>query len=151
MGKFKHLDIILDADLEKVRSQYSGWSAVVGSPGRPQGKAIIFKVPHHGSKNGHCEDVTAQLLDKPISILTAYRRSHLPADSDIERISTYSDSVYLTTPASGRKPHRDSSADKLYKSSVLERVVLDGKVGQIRVRGRDQIEVEIAGPARQVA
>lgn len=149
--RFGEMNIILGADLEESGSVESGWSAIVHSTGRPQGKANIFKVPHHGSSTGHCEDVATQILDQPISILTAYRRSKIPKEMDLSRIVGFSESVYLTTSASGKKTRRNHSVDKLFKSTVSNRMVLGGKVGHIRLRGRESIAVELAGPAEKVA
>jgi beta-lactamase superfamily II metal-dependent hydrolase len=148
--RFEIIDIILGADLEETNHQHSGWSAIVGSTCRPQGKVKIFKVPHHGSDTGHCQAVVERILENPISILTAFRRSKLPKDVDLQRIAKYSNSVYLTTPSSGKKPIRDRRAEKLFETSMIERTVLNGNIGHIRLRGLNEIKVETTGPARKV-
>lgn len=147
--KFEDINVILGADLEE--SNGGGWSAIVRSVGRPKGKASIFKVPHHGSENGYCAAVTSQMLDNPISILTAFRRSKIPSETDLKRISSFSKSVYLTTPAIGKKPRRKPAVEKLFKSSISDRIVLGGEIGHIQLRGRKEMEVNMAGPAKKVA
>ena len=49
--------VLLGADLEETGNPGLGWSSIVSSSIRPQKKAIVFKVPHHGSRNGHLESV----------------------------------------------------------------------------------------------
>src|SRR5262249_7615621 len=78
------VSLLLGADLEETSDPETGWSIVLNSTGRPNGKASVFKIPHHGSANGHCADVwTQMLLPKPIAILTPYDngRTKLPKSS----------------------------------------------------------------------
>jgi hypothetical protein len=77
--------LLLGADLEEDGDSDLGWSAIVSMNERPQGKAQIFKIPHHGSKNGHYRPVWDLMLVKnPISILTPWSKgSGLPAPTDI--------------------------------------------------------------------
>ena len=88
--KFNSIRALLGADLQETADTYTGWSAVLKSVVLPDGKATVFKIPHHGSANAHSDDVWSQLIDKeePIAIMTTYNRGKtpLPRDTDIERI-----------------------------------------------------------------
>src|SRR5262249_10260875 len=52
--------MLLGADLEDGGGPTLGWRAIVNSTARPQQRASAFKVAHHGSSNGHNEDVWAK-------------------------------------------------------------------------------------------
>lgn len=57
--------ILLGADLEE--TPHKGWSNVLLVKQSLDVKAKVFKIPHHGSKNAHHQDVWARLLEeKPI-------------------------------------------------------------------------------------
>lgn len=57
---------LLGADLEHVAGTTEGWRAIVGSPERPEGKARVFKVAHHGSEDADCPACWTDLLsDRP--------------------------------------------------------------------------------------
>lgn len=61
---------LLGADLEK-----SGWTAVVGEPTRPGGRASVFKVPHHGSVTADAPEVWHRMLEpEPFAVLAPWRR-----------------------------------------------------------------------------
>lgn len=92
--------ILLGADLEDTIDHRAGWSAVVASTNRPQGQASIFKVPHHGSQNGHNASVWQQMLcANPHAILTPWNRaSKLPTQNDLQRINSLTSNVHLTAP-----------------------------------------------------
>src|SRR5262249_30630496 len=80
--------MLFGSDLEEVGDPELGWSAIVALPGRPQ-QAGMFKIPHHGSKNGHCEEVwDKMLISNPVAVLTPWRR-RLPTRDDVERILSF--------------------------------------------------------------
>ena len=69
------LAILLGSDLEETGDEGTGWSVIVSSKERPQHKASIFKVPHHGSENGHNSDVWDRMvIDDAFAILTPFSR-----------------------------------------------------------------------------
>jgi beta-lactamase superfamily II metal-dependent hydrolase len=92
--------ILLGGDLEEVSDPRAGWSAIVASVNRPQGRASIFKVPHHGSINGHHSEVWAKMLySNPHAILTPWNRAtRLPTSEDLARLSEFTSNVHLTAP-----------------------------------------------------
>lgn len=103
--------ILLGGDLETHTDARHGWKAIVGSNTRPRGRASIYKVAHHGSKNAHLDEIWSELLHQDgISILTPWRRGagFLPTDRDIERISSLSKETYVTTRAGSERPARRS-------------------------------------------
>ncbi|MCW9057285.1 MAG: MBL fold metallo-hydrolase [Gammaproteobacteria bacterium] len=150
---FGEIDILLGADLENSPHPDFGWSAIVNSSGRPRRKAAIFKVPHHGSKTAHNDDVVENVLsDSPISMLTTFNRgiTPIPTQDDVDRIKAYSMNTFLTTPPKGKKPRRDSVVEKMMKQVVTSRnVISGGAVGHVRVRvtktGHPQVRLD--GPA----
>jgi len=91
--------MLLGADLEELGNPKLGWSAVLSSPRRPADiKATLFKVPHHGSINGHHEETWKELLvKKPISFLTPYnKKKFLPDPDDVKRILARSSEAFIT-------------------------------------------------------
>jgi hypothetical protein len=51
------VDSLLGADLEEHGSSARGWSAVIASRNRPVGRALFFKIAHHGSVTGHHDGI----------------------------------------------------------------------------------------------
>lgn len=134
---FGDISILLGADLENTPIEQCGWAAIVNSAGRPQKKALIFKVPHHGSENAHNDAVIEKLLnDEPFSILTTYNRgcSPLPKQSDIKRIKSYSRATYATTVPKTKLPKRGSTVEKEIKAVVTSRRAIGRGIGHICIR-----------------
>jgi hypothetical protein len=50
---FGDISILLGADLEEEGNPYKGWSVIIDSETRPNGKAIFYKIAHHGSINAY--------------------------------------------------------------------------------------------------
>ncbi|MEW6277332.1 MAG: MBL fold metallo-hydrolase [Candidatus Eremiobacterota bacterium] len=124
--------ILLGADLEESGDPLAGWSAIVASVTRPTGKANLFKVPHHGSENGHHDSVWTQLLHpSPISALTPFSNGDvlLPTKQDVSRICSLSCAAYITAP-----PQRRSALKRLPKSVQKT----------LREMGKDVLEVPVA-------
>lgn len=83
------ISILLGSDLENRDDPHTGWKAVLSSYQRSRSQVQCFKIPHHGSKNAHNDDVWSDLLvENPVAILTPYDRGRkrLPAEEDIRRI-----------------------------------------------------------------
>lgn len=97
--------LLLGADLEHTNDPATGWSAVVTDSRAINDKASMFKVPHHGSQNGHHNLVWTQLLaPTPFAIVTPFRhgRHLLPRTADIERISSLTPNAFLTAPVKAK-------------------------------------------------
>jgi hypothetical protein len=127
--------VLLGADLEHTGRPGEGWVAVLASnqQARP---AAIFKVPHHGSANGHCAEVWEQLLEKdPIAVVTPFNAGvRLPKQSDLQRLCSRTQRLYCTIEGAGKPPSRDASVDREMKKFVKDRRILQGQPGHVRIR-----------------
>lgn len=95
--KFKKLDsqILLGADLEELDKK--SWSKLIQDNVIDNIQAGIFKIPHHGSKNGYCEQVYDTLLTKnPILIIAPFTRSGLPQEEELILLKQHSEHIYVT-------------------------------------------------------
>jgi ribonuclease BN (tRNA processing enzyme) len=131
------IGILLGADLEENQNPKCGWTAIINSAGRPQDLCHIFKVPHHGSENGHCEDVWKLLLvPRPISITTPYNmgKKPLPSEADRKRISAYSADFYLTSSRTKKQAHRRDPAVEKMARQAGKLVSIAGIPGIVRLR-----------------
>lgn len=91
--------ILLGADLETTSDPTTGWSDVVHSSTVVSQGANAFKIPHHGSANGHLDEVWDKLLSNdPSSIVTPFRRGrhYLPTERDVARITGLTSNAYST-------------------------------------------------------
>ena len=94
------VSLLLGADLEETPDPQTGWTAVCDCTVRPGGRAEVFKVPHHGSKNGHQERVWDELLVmSPEAVVCPHSLAgnHLPTPEDIQRLCQLG-RVHLTAP-----------------------------------------------------
>lgn len=131
--------ILLGADLEETGAKGTGWTAIVESTARPEGKANIFKIPHHGSENGHHENVwKTMVVDGSAAMLTPFYcgKTSLPKTSDVTRIKKHAGSCLITNlPAAPKTKRR---AKTLLDRAVLQTVKSIRDVpmatGQIRLR-----------------
>ena len=96
------VSILLGSDLQETKDEHTGWSIIVKSSLVAEGKACVFKVPHHGSDNGHCDSVWEEMLSsETYALITPFNNGSvfLPDDSDITRINSLAgDSVITNTP-----------------------------------------------------
>jgi beta-lactamase superfamily II metal-dependent hydrolase len=145
--------ILLGSDLEVSGTPYLGWESVLASTSKPTTKASLFKIPHHGSVNGHSQDVVNLMLrEKPISIVTTMNTHALPRPDDLERIKGYSSSVFLTTEPIVRPPVRSRAVEEQLKMVVKRRRVIPNHIGHIRVRMLNgAVTVELNENAREAA
>lgn len=148
-----HHSVLLGSDLEEEGDAETGWSAVLASGARPQAKAGLYKVAHHGSITGHHDGIWATLLaDKPVSILSPFTRSRLPRPTDIERLKDRSSRSYLTA-IKLQENKRKGAVSRLLATKNLR--ASDGPCGRLRARidGSDPAaswHVELDGPAAQL-
>jgi beta-lactamase superfamily II metal-dependent hydrolase len=94
------LRMLLGADLQETASAHRGWTTVVESQLRPPGLADVFKVPHHGSENGHHDPVWRDMLvPNPEVVVCPYSngKTDLPTDDDVRRLCGLG-RVHLTAP-----------------------------------------------------
>ena len=146
--------ILLGSDLER-----RGWLDILDAYERPFGKASVFKIPHHGSRNAHEDRVWNEMLViEPIAMLTPWRRGEreLPTDSDIRRISSFTQTAYATT---SRKNPVNRGRSKAVERTIREtgatvrRMVISPGVVRLRKKLRSQVhwDVETLGAACQLA
>ncbi len=128
-------NILLGADLTHTGRTGEGWMAVVDKH-QQEIPARIFKVPHHGSENGDYPGVWTNLLTpNPVAVVTPFTaKVRLPRQSDLDRLSVATSHVYCTSEGAGKPPPRDSSVERMIRSTGVERQVVQGKPGHVRVR-----------------
>ncbi len=129
--------MLLGADLEEERL-HAWTSIVVESQCHAGVRAGAFKIPHHGSANGHCDKVWTELLDEnPIAVLTPWRLGgqHLPQKSDIARILSLTPHAYSTAAPGSLAPTKlNSRVRKSLSERNIKLSLAHPRVGHIRLR-----------------
>ncbi len=157
--KIGEFSILLGSDLEETSDLQTGWSVILNSTGRPQEKASIFKVPHHGSENGHHQGIWEEMLaEKPIAILSPFNRgkTKLPQDRDIERIKGLTPTAFLSSNKYRPKVKKYPKAvKKMMDSSARVTNSSIGEMGLIRLRNCGENKylfwgIDLFGPAHQI-
>ena len=150
--------ILLGSDLENSTDASVGWRAILKSNEKPDGKASVFKVPHHGSRNADNEDVWKEMLvESPIALIAPNRHAHLPKPGDIVRLSQRTPSIYCTATSIGKKSsRRSSSVERLLKRVAPDLREAISSMGHIRVRKKlceplSNINIGLFGPAFKAA
>lgn len=113
--------ILLSSDLEVSRDPRKGWTAVLSAPARPTADAEVIKVSHHGSVNGHDDEVWRSLVKpSPQAVLTPYLSGStpLPRPTDIERITGLTPNAYLTRLPGSPKVKRDWRVNKMAEDAT---------------------------------
>ena len=145
--------VLLGSDLEG-----RGWLEILSARERPNCKASIFKIPHHGSQNAHEDRMWSEMLhSEPIAALTPWRKGGrvLPTEGDVRRILSFTKRAYAT--ASIDVPIRKSSRNR---TRAIERTIRETSKrissvalppGMIRLRrkfgSQDDWEIETFTPA----
>jgi beta-lactamase superfamily II metal-dependent hydrolase len=131
------LNFLLGSDLESNIGSDRGWEAIISSPHKPNGKANLYKVAHHGSKTGHLDAIWDELLhkDNHHSILTPYNRSNIPQEGYIQKISELSPSSFAASHRVLRKiTDRSNMVEKTIRESTRSHKVLESRLGFVQVR-----------------
>jgi len=129
--------ILLGGDLEETPDARAGWSAIVASTSRPQEKASLFKVPHHGSATGHNEKVWSDMLHaEPHAILTPWNRAgKLPSPADLKRLEARTKNVHLTAPpAELSRVRHNYEVEKLLRDFGIRTFREPREMGIVRAR-----------------
>ena len=126
--------VLLGSDLESGSSEH-GWVELVNNYRYKDVKPSVFKIPHHGSENGHNDLLWKNVLqDKPTSVLTVFNKSTgLPKTKDIERIVGLSNRLFVV----GERPKKDKDLLRQIRKTQLSEVsiiTLPQKVGLLRYR-----------------
>ena len=113
---------------------------------RPTGKALFFKIPHHGSITAHHPRVwTEMLVPNATSIVTPWNRGGgLLTKADVNRIADLTRAGFSTSIDDRRRPRRRSAVvEKQIRETVGKIAPSQAGVGHIRVRnaggGRDDV------------
>jgi hypothetical protein len=104
---------LLGADLEvKKDNDDYGWLNITRKSEAIRGanKSVLFKIPHHGSKNGYHEEIWNKLLiQNPDGVITPNSRSDLPSEGMVNTYSSLTARLHMTAePKSYRKPKKRS-------------------------------------------
>jgi len=107
------MSVLLGADLEDSPDPELGWAAVVRNRSGKDPKSATIKIPHHGSKGAHRDDVWSELLANDVlSVVTPWRLAGrtLPTVADRTRIAKLSKEAYITAenprPSKKRYPRQ---------------------------------------------
>ena len=149
--------VLLGADLER-----RGWMDILDNDQRPDSKASVFKVPHHGSENAHVDRAWSELLtERPSAVVTPWRRGRgsLPADTDIQRILSFSDRAYITASPTMHLNRNMPRGNRMVERTIRESGAAFRRVspsdGMVRLRRKPGLmadwNVELIGSAQQLA
>ncbi len=127
---------LLGSDLETGTDVAAGWHAIVHSTARPQARAGIFKVAHHGSQNADDRRIWSELLTpEVVAVVTPFRRMPLPKPTDLERIKSNARHAFLTAPVRGSAPpQRDAFVERMAKATARDRRLLEKPMGHVQLR-----------------
>jgi Metallo-beta-lactamase superfamily len=132
--------ILLGSDLEETADTNTGWSVIVQSAERPQGAATAFKIPHHGSENGHSDDVWDQMVAKgAYALLSPFTNGNvrLPTNDDVSRIVDRAGKAYITARPQSRAPvERPAIVARAIRAHGGRLRLAEPKLGHIRLRKR---------------
>jgi len=140
---FGNWSALLGSDLEMSTDDDKSWKSIFKSQIYQKlslSKSSLYKVAHHGSSNGHHNDIYTRLLsNNPTSIATAYTPSNLPKRSDIDRIKSHCSELTVTRDInSNTKLKLDPMVERELKAIAKSRTVLNEKIGHIQIRITDQ-------------
>ena len=159
--KINKLRILLGSDLEfDPDSDQKGWLRVLENSKVIDSESSLYKVPHHGSKNGDHDRIWNELLLKnPISKLTPWNKNRkLPQANMLEKIQQKSEVAFITSINKNSKPKaklRQRKLNKVIKSMKPSIREIMFHFGQVRCRANinnlNQIwSIELDGTAREI-
>ncbi|TCS49750.1 beta-lactamase superfamily II metal-dependent hydrolase [Primorskyibacter sedentarius] len=140
-------NVILGADLENTADARAGWASIVCSTNRPSGDVSLFKVPHHGSENGHNIDLWDNVLSVDvIAVVTPWNRSAgLPGPEDLERLGSATANLFLTAvPSSLARARHDHSVERMMREFGISTKRHVKNVGAVTARRHASAEGEWA-------
>jgi hypothetical protein len=147
--------LLLGADLEDSPNALSGWSAVLADA-RPAMSASVVKVPHHGSKGAHHDEMWAEIVaDDAVAIVTPWvvGGGYLPTEEDLDRLRLVAGRVYLTAMPTFKRARKNPGVDKLIAKVAGVRVDELRGWGHVRARrSPDELSwrIDLDGDARLV-
>lgn len=130
--------VLLGSDLEDSGNPTTGWTAIINSTTRPPGKASVFKIAHHGSKNAdHPQIWSKMLMGNPFAVLTPFNQGkiNLPTPRDVDRVCGQTSNAYATAhPGVKQTRRRYGIVEKTIRETVRSIRVLDRSPGHVRLR-----------------
>ncbi len=130
--------LLLGADMEEKDNPSGGWKLIVESSERPDGKASLFKIPHHGSKTGEYDPVwTDMLIREPVALLTPFNsgRVKLPKESDAKRIMGRSRNSFITAGFDDRSSRaKTGTVNRTIHETVRYIKKVNDSFGHVRAR-----------------
>jgi beta-lactamase superfamily II metal-dependent hydrolase len=156
--KVNNQRIILGSDLEVSEDNRKGWLCILNESQSIDSKSSLFKIPHHGSKNGYHERIWDELLiDNVVANLTPWNRNtKLPKKEMLLKYKKHTDELYMTASLNNNKPkERERSISKAisrFNGTLRE---IKYKLGIIRCRiGVDQNnepwQIKLIGSAHKI-
>lgn len=154
---FEDIHVLLGNDLEQTSDNATGWDAVIDSGVRPNEKAELVKIAHHGSVNGQSERFWDELIsDSPLGLVAPFDRGRvsLPDEEGVEILCCKTAQTYSTS--SLRPPSRKKRAGALERQ-IKEATVwireAEREMGHVCARkrvGANNWEVALKEPATTV-
>jgi hypothetical protein len=133
--------LLLGADMETRKGNDRGWNAIVKSDLKP-GKAMLYKVAHHGSKNGYNQGKWTELLtETPIAIVTPFinGKVKLPTLEQIKVMWEHTGNLFATgLPLETKTKKRSAAVEKEIRNVKLR--ALGSGLGAIRLRSTPMSE-----------
>lgn len=132
--RYLNQGVLFGGDMENSSDKNRGWDAIVNNYSHTSIHPSLFKVPHHGSINGHNLNVWEKILDElPISFLSTYNKgTKLPQYADIERLLKLSKKVYVVGSKTKRDRNIEQKVRKNRSSTSVE--VIPQNIGLVRYR-----------------
>ena len=136
-----NISLLFGSDLEEGADEQTGWSAIVADP--PMGRAIVFKVAHHGADNGHHDGIwTNLLMPNPIALPTPFARGRKkrPSPEDVGRLKGLTSSVLSTARVqqSRSRTRRDPAVQRTLTQFGYRLRKINSSFGAIRLRSKFQ-------------
>lgn len=137
--KSEGVNLLLGGDLQTVADSTIGWRAVLASTRWPRVLSCAFKIPHHGSKNAHCDEVWRDcLVTDPWAFVTPYSRGNSapPTSADISRIKGLTGRAFLAIDPSKDRPQkrRGGGVENTLRQVAKTRRAMARTPGHIRLR-----------------
>ena len=139
---------LLGADMEEMHNPFGGWKLIDESPERPDGKASLFKVPHHGSVTGEHPHVWLDILQhQPVAVVTPFHSggTKLPTQMDVDRICSRTPHAYITAMFKDRTSRsRTGSVNRTIHETVRSIRKVNESFGHVRARKKIEQSDEAA-------
>lgn len=139
-----NLNFLFGGDVEK-----SGWKTILNNKMRPEGKAIFYKIAHHGSKTSHNDRIWMEMLEKsPYACLTPCQngKTNLPTPEAVNKIISLTENAYSTATIGYKKIKRSKTVEKTMETSsikILKSVNTKGGHFRLRMKPNDQKSAKV--------